>query len=155
MSNNVVVVRRTVSYFLHFVWTKVRQDGSTGGTILWIPVQSKENHSSHVLESACRYHAVFRQQFHIDYRSQLLVPRRMRRHAVHHRLSSLRQCVDHQIFQRCVVKYGILIRGNLLRLHCRFLRLYASQHDFQRRHGSFTPKKQLVMSWRHKQTKRN
>ena len=152
MSNNVVVVRRTVSYFLHFVWTKVRQDGSTGGTILWIPVQRK------TIPRMCWNQRVDTTRSSVNNDAQIIEANflcRMRRHAVHHRLSSLRQCIDHQIFQRCVVKYGILIRGNLLRLHCRFLRLYASQHDFQRRPAGFTPKKQLMMSWRHKQTKRN
>ena len=29
--------------FSHFVWTRVLQDGSIGGTILWIRLQSREN----------------------------------------------------------------------------------------------------------------
>ena len=42
MSGNVVVTRHTVSYSLHFLWTGVLQDGSIGGVVLWIRVQSKE-----------------------------------------------------------------------------------------------------------------
>ena len=36
-----VVAKRTVSYFLHFVWTKVHQNDSTGGIVLSIHVLSK------------------------------------------------------------------------------------------------------------------
>ena len=92
---------------------------------------------------------VFRQQFRTDYRSQLLVPRRMRHHAVHHRLLTSLRCVEHQIFQRCVVECEVPIQGKLLRLPSRFLRLHAFQHDFQQHHERETLKKQLMKPGRH------
>ena len=50
MSSNVGVARRTVSYSLHFVWTKVLLDGNVGEIILWTRAQSKENNFSHVTD---------------------------------------------------------------------------------------------------------
>ena len=117
VSNNVVVARRTVSYFLHFAWTNVLWDGSTARIILWFRAQSRETPFLACGRSACRYHMVFHQQFRTDYRSQLLVPRRMRRHAVRHSLLTSLQRADHQVYQQCKVECEILIRGNVLRLH--------------------------------------
>ena len=55
LSSNVVVARRTASYF-HHVWTRVLLDDNTvllddntAGIILWIRAQSKENHFKHVV----------------------------------------------------------------------------------------------------------
>ena len=132
-----------------FVWTRVLQDDSIGGIILRIRSQSREKPFLAYVESVCQYHKVFRQQCPTDYRSQLLVPRRLRHHVVRHRLLTSLRYIDQQFSRRCVVECGILIHGNLLRLQSRFLHQYASLHDFQQRHANFTPKKQLMMPWRH------
>ena len=55
----------------------------------------------------------------------------MRRHTFRHRLLTLLQCLDHQFYQHCAIECGIPIHGHLLRLHGRFMRLYAFQHDSQ------------------------
>ena len=47
------------------------------------------------IELACQYHVVFRQQFRTDYRSQLLVPRRVGHHAVRRKLWTSLRCGDH------------------------------------------------------------
>ena len=145
--NNVVVARHTVSYSHHFCLDRglPRRQHWRNNSLDSCSVKGK-THSSQMLNQRVD---TTRSSVNNFAQIKLLVPRRVRHHAVGHRLWTSLRCIDNQMYQQCVVECEIFIHGNLLRRHSRYMRLYAFQHDFQQHHASITPKKQLRKPWRH------
>ena len=108
MSSSVVVARHTVSYFLHFIWTggppgrrywrnnsldSCAVKGKTIPRMCWISVSITDGLLSTISHRLSK---------------PILVPRRVRHHAVHHRLWTSLRCVEHWIFKQCVVEGEIV-----------------------------------------------
>ena len=137
MSNNVVVPRHTVQYSLHFVWTRVFEDDSTGGMILWIRV-SDEGKTFRMWRINVSITRGLPSTISQDYRSPLLVPRRMRHHAVlvtdfGHRFDVLIT----KFYQQCEVGCAqILFVETCYVSIVDVCTCTCFQHDFQQHHAS-------------------